>query len=189
MKKLIAGAFLSLTATSAAFAVPIQWAGNGHYYEYFAGPVTAQNAFALAQAMNFSGMQGYLATVTSASEDAFVSATVANGQLAWLGGSDAGFAVNDWHWINGPEAGQAFTYANWAPGEPNNCCNGEDFVHTNWSNGQWNDHGGPGNFGQANGYVVEFSAPTANAPEPTTLLLLGAGLMCAGLGRRLGRAA
>lgn len=191
MKKLLAGAFLSFAASSAAFAVPVQWtAGNGHWYEYIDDQVTAQTAFTQAQARTHLGLQGYLATVTSAAENEFVSAAIAEGLLAWLGGSDAGFALNDWHWINGPEAGQAFTYTNWGVGEPNNCCNGEDFIHTNFAGaGLWNDHGGPGNSGQVNGYIVEYSAATANVPEPATLLLLGAGLICAGLGRRMGRAA
>ncbi|HET6787179.1 MAG TPA: PEP-CTERM sorting domain-containing protein [Aquabacterium sp.] len=170
-----------------SFAAPVQWAGNGHWYEYIDTNLTWDDAFAAANASTFMGMSGYLATVTSEAENTFVSISVANGSLAWLGGSDAGAAVNEWTWRNGPEAGQAFTYANWLAGEPNNCCGGEDYVHTNFiSLAGWNDHGGPGNAGQANGYLVEYSAPV---PEPLSVLLTVSGLAVVGVStrRRRGR--
>jgi hypothetical protein len=156
---------------------------NGHYYLFVGTLVTAEEAFAAAAATSYLGQPGYLATVTSADENAFVSDTVAQGALAWLGGSDSGAAVNDWTWRVGPEAGQAFTYTNWSFGEPNNCCtsdhgSGEDYIHTNWDGvGTWNDHGSPGNWDQANGYVIEYGGVV---PESGTALMLLAGL--AGVG-------
>ena len=156
-----------------------QSGGNGHYYLFVGDAVTAQDAFAGAAARTYLGVQGYLATVTSAEENSFVSLTIANGAQAWLGGSDAGDTVNAWTWRVGPEAGQAFTYTNWSGGEPNNCCTGEDYLHTNWTGGGgWNDHGAPGNPGHVNGYVVEFSA--APVPEPATYALMLAGLAAVG---------
>lgn len=164
--------------TTAAQAVPTQWAGNGHWYEYISTPVAATEAFDAAAASSWSGMDGYLVTVTSAEENSFV-ADLAGGALAWMGGSDDGASVNDWTWRVGPEAGQAFTYTNWGGGEPNDCCGGENYVHINWGAlGFWNDHGGPANAGQVNGYVVEYSA--LPVPEPSALALWAAGL--AGLG-------
>lgn len=186
-KKSILAAVLGVLASSSAVAVPVQWvAGNGHWYEFVGTASTAQEAFAAAAAATFMGMPGYLATVTSADENTFVSSNVAGGALAWLGGSDAGAPVNVWTWRVGPEAGQAFTFTNWAGGEPNNCCGGEDYVHTNFGGlGRWNDHGAPGNAGQRNGFVIEYGPmPPPPVPEPASLALLGLGLAGVGLVRR-----
>lgn len=178
-------ALVLMAGTSVAQAVPTRWApgdgGNGHWYEFVDTWVTATEAFDLAAANHWMGQQGHLATVTSAGENSFV-ASLAGGQLAWLGGSDDGAAVNDWTWRAGPEAGQAFSYTNWNSGEPNNCCGGENYVHINWGGlGLWNDHGGPSSVGQSNGYLVEYSAPI---PEPTTALLWLAGLGALAAARR-----
>jgi hypothetical protein len=187
-------AALSLGFVAAASAAPVQWTvasgGNDHWYEFIAADVQGQafiwdEAFAASAASSFMGMQGYLATVTSQAEDRFVSATVADNQVAWLSGSDNG-NEGVWSWRAGPEAGQIFwnngvtlIYANWGSGEPNNCCGGESFLQTNFSGG-WNDHGGPGNAGQRNGYVVEYSQPRVQIPEPMTLALVLPALLAAG---------
>lgn len=174
-------------ATAAQAADPVQWTlgsgGNGHYYLYVDNNVTWQDALAAASTMTWAGLQGHLATITSAGEDNFAGATAAGGRLAWIAASDDGHE-GSWTWRAGPESGQALTYFNWSPGEPNNCCNGENYVHLNWgAGGSWNDHGGPGNnINQANGYLVEFSAPV---PEPTSALLSALGLGALVVRRRL----
>lgn len=175
LKPLLLAAGIAFAGSAAA--APTQWTiasgGNDHWYEFIDTSVDWNTAFAAANSSSHLGMGGYLATITSATENAFV-ANVAHGSLAWLGGSDSGAAINDWTWRNGPENGQAFTFTAWGGGEPNNCCGGEDYVHINWGGiGLWNDHGGPGNFWQVNGYVVEYSAPV---PEPETYAMLLAGL-------------
>lgn len=172
---------LGLALAGAAHADPTQWPDNGHWYEFVATPVLAPDAYTAAAATSWMGMTGYLATVTSAGENDFV-ANLAGGNLAWLGGSDDGNPVNSWTWRTGPEAGQPFGYTNWNSGEPNDCCGGENYLHTNWLGlGMWNDHGGPGNPGQANGYLIEYSAPV---PEPAAACLLAGGLATLLLRRR-----
>lgn len=175
----------------AANAAPVLWdsasGGNDHYYEFFDANVTWDDAFTAAQSVSFMGMTGYLATITSAGENRFASVTVAGGILAWLGASDAG-NEGTFTWRDGPENGQALTYTSWNSGEPNNCCGGENYLQTNFGAVMgWNDHGGPGNFGQLNGYLVEFSAP-GTVPEPASLaLVMAAALAGVGVSRRRNR--
>ncbi len=184
MKKLLASIALAGLA-STANAIPVEWAvadgGNGHFYHFVAGNFTWHQALDESSAMTANGWEGYLATVTSEAENNFLSNSVSN-QVGWLGGSDAGNALNDWTWRTGPEAGQSFTFTAWSSGEPNNCCGGEDYLQHNWVGNRWNDHGGPGNPGQRNGFFVEFSAPPI--PEPGTYALLLAGLGLVGVAAR-----
>ena len=111
---------------------------------------------------DFYGRTGYLATVTSATENDFVSTTL--GGRGWLGGADSRIE-GDWRWVTGPESnkdsgnGQIFwsgkglgaggksvdnAYTNWdrpsgdnPAGEPNSNGN-EDFVFLA-ANGRWFD--------------------------------------------------
>lgn len=197
LKQALIAAAAALALAGAASAAPIQWTvasgGNGHWYEFIDSNVDWNAAFAAANAATFMGMQGYLATATSAGENRFIAATVAGSNLAWLGGSDDG-SEGVWTWRNGPEAGQQFydtptanslMFTNWNPGEPNNCCGGENFLHVNFGVALgWNDHGGPGNPGQLNGYVIEYPALANGLPEPATWMLLLVPALLAGAAAR-----
>lgn len=172
MKRTTLAAALLLALSPVVASAQTQWAGNGNYYQFVSTSVDWQTAFNAANASSYLGLQGYLATITSDAENTF-AATVANGALAWLGGSDD-VVEGTWTWRNGPEAGQTFTYTNWNPGEPNNAGN-EDYVHMNFQRfGGWNDVPA----GYASGYLIEYSLSTV--PEPSTYALMAAGL--AGLG-------
>jgi len=92
-----------------------------------------------------------------------------------------------WRWISGPETGQLLTYFNWNSGEPNDVNGGEDYLQTNLAAlGRWNDHGGPGNASQQNGFVIEYAAAV---PEPEAYAMLLAGLLAVGAAVRRKKAA
>lgn len=94
--------------------------GNGHYYMAFKETVSWQAAKARCQEMG-----GYLATITSAEENAFV-ARLENAN-AWVGGK----LTNDsWTWITG----EKFSYDNWYPGRP---VGAWSFIHLNPGDGKF----------------------------------------------------
>ncbi|GAB4195816.1 MAG: hypothetical protein OHK0022_12840 [Roseiflexaceae bacterium] len=138
---------------------------NGNYYEYVAAPgISWTQAKAAAAGRKLFGLQGYLTTVASASENSFITSRF--GGQSWIAASDdltQGTVENYWIWTSGPEAGTLFAidgvgavesrYSNWAPGEPDNSSlTGENFAFLA-SNGQWSDYT---NNTFVNGYVVEY---------------------------------
>jgi hypothetical protein len=140
---------------------------NGHFYRPIATGATYTNAKTLSSQQTFKGQQGYLVTITSASEDAFIFANVPQASI-WFALTDE-VEEGKWRIDAGPEAGTLIKtangqtngnivgqYNNWAGGEPNNSGN-EDYAVTKWGGGsQWNDL--PNNFSCA--YVVEFGTWT-----------------------------
>ena len=140
---------------------------NGHFYRPISSGATYTNARTLSSQQTFKGQQGYLVTITSASEDAFIFANVPQASI-WFALTDES-VEGQWRIDAGPEAGTLIKtsngqtsgnivgqYNNWAGGEPNNSGN-EDYAVTKWGGGsQWNDL--PNNFSCA--YVVEFGTWT-----------------------------
>ena len=140
---------------------------NGHFYRPISSGATYINARTLSSQQTFKGQQGYLVTITSADEDAFIFANVPQSSI-WFALTDE-VVEGQWRIDAGPEAGTLIKtsngqlagniqgqYNNWAGGEPNNSGN-EDYAVTKWGGGsQWNDL--PNNFSCA--YVVEFGTWT-----------------------------
>jgi len=139
---------------------------NGHFYRPISTGATYTDARAAALNTTFKGQTGYLVTITSADEDAFIYNNVPQSQI-WFALTDE---VTEGRWVidAGPEQGTViktsngqFTgniqgqYNNWAGGEPNNSGN-EDYAVTKWNGTQWNDL--PNNFW--NPYVIEYGTWT-----------------------------
>ncbi|MFN9744899.1 MAG: PEP-CTERM sorting domain-containing protein [Betaproteobacteria bacterium] len=180
-------ASLAMTV-SVAQADPVQWAvsagGNGHWYEVVVAPqgVTWDEAAAASTARG-----GYLATLTSDSENAFVFALAdradawqalagsAFGEMRgpWLGGLQPPGSpepYGGWQWVNGEGP---FVYTNWLLA--NNLGGNEDVINFFglWGqrSAQWNDDSrAVSNIA----YVVEWT--TQPVPEPAAAAMLLAGL-------------
>src|SRR4051794_36220836 len=88
MKKILAALVILLSSTS-LWATPIYDSGSGHYYDViFVSGITWDNARAGALSNSYLGLQGHLATITSAVEDGFVGAAIAAAGAGefWAGG-------------------------------------------------------------------------------------------------------
>lgn len=192
MKKLLALAFslflvlsISIMTAKAGYAAPVQWSGNGHWYE--AVHVEAGiDWFAAKSAAEAKG--GYLATATSAEENTFLFNLISNASFwfnytdaslgPWLGAfqtSDQNGAGGNWQWLTG----EAWSYTNWASGEPNNYNPGLpgnadylEFLGRGHNNPAptWNDcHA----VLPIRGYIIEYDV----VPVPGAVLLFSSGLI------------
>jgi hypothetical protein len=147
---------------------------NGHFYR----PITTGTTYTAARTASllttFKEQTGYLVTITSASENAFIYANVPQTNV-WFAATDE---VIDGKWVidagpekgtvmktqNGQTAGNiAGVYNNWAGGEPNGGNHSEDYAVTNWG-GQstWNDLSNNWN----NPYIIEYG--TWSNPDDAT---------------------
>lgn len=197
-KLLIASVTVLLAAIGNANAAAVQWSssagGNDHWYEV----VAVRNGISWTAANAAAGAAGgYLATITSANENAFVFSLVDSPAFwnqqpggsnlgPWLGGyqtTDAGGAAANWAWVSG----EAFSFTNWSGGEPNNFLEPEDFLAFKClaSNGcradVWNDMPNDSLNSQfpdnpTIAYVVEYNRFGNQVPIPGTAILVLAGL-------------
>ena len=107
---------------------------NGHSYYLSDNSIAANwdGAFAVAESQG-----GYLASITSAEENAFIDNFSDSTISPLIGLSD--FDVNGvfvWH------SGEPYLYSNWIPGEPTGGVpTTHEYVHIQLANGGWNDVG------------------------------------------------
>lgn len=165
--------------------VSLNIGGKPHYYEYISATSGWEEANSAASSRTFFGMAGYLATITSAAENAFITAKLSGD--GWIGGSDDYRQINNvrgttytqqsetegnWYWVTGPEAGTLIStgnhspvvapggYMNWTAGEPNDAGNEHALQLYATVDGLWNDLYGPAGVA---GYVVEYGGYASDA--------------------------
>jgi hypothetical protein len=170
--------YIAVTATEnpvGYFYLP----SNGHFYRPISTGAFYNAAKTAAAATTFKGQPGYLVTITSADEDAFIYNNVPQSQI-WFALSDVA-QEGYWRIDAGPENGTliktangqfagniAGQYNNWAGGEPNNS-GGEHYAVTKWNGSQWNDL--PNNFSCP--YVIEYGTWTDPANQTFTDFFTG----------------
>jgi hypothetical protein len=199
-RAIVTGIVLVAVAVRAE-GVPVQWTSgpgaNNHWYEFKQGVTTWTNANAAAGALTHLGSPGHLATVTSQEEHNFVVALfsgILGSQFLgpWIGGfqspdqisPSAGFqwvTAETWSYTNF----RTFSISGCANPEPNDGdCSGtpvenndENHLHIYQpTSGSWLWNDAPDTYPDMPGYIVEFD-PAAPVPEPTTLTLVGTGLL------------
>lgn len=135
---------------------PVYHAASDTYYQLVLRPVPFESAAVAASQARFNGRVGRLAEPKSYSRDAFITATWGRQlERCWVGGvRPRSSLIRPWTWASN---GEAFSYTNWAKGQPDNAAGKEDrLVYWPGSlNGMsWNDLSK--NDTKARGYVIEF---------------------------------
>lgn len=159
---------------------PIQWTvkngGNGHFYEVVETSLSWSDAKDASEASTLHEVYGYLATVTSASENQFITELLADAGLGeyWIGGFQPDGSIEpdgNWQWVTTEE----FAYTNWNSSEPNNFLGDggpENYLvirNLSGMEGNWNDQYG---VELMVGYVVEYAVPI-----PSGFILLGSAIV------------
>lgn len=185
----------SLATRTIAFTLGTAVPYNGHFYEYVSlSSSSFTTAKSAASARSYFGLQGYLATVTSAAENNYIASKLFAD--AWMGASDEYSQINaatgattyanqtasegKWYWVTGPEKGTQFcngnypntlsvggSYINWNNGQPDNFINAEhygQFYGSSVPAGRWNDLALTD---LLNGYMCEYGGMPS---DPTVIL-------------------
>ena len=104
------------------FGDRVYYISDGGFPSYAAASAAADNYL------------GHIASINSAAENSWLVSTGGWSNGVMVGGNDVA-SEGSWVW----DSGEAWTYSNWAPGEPNNVgSQGEDYLQL-LSGGTWND--------------------------------------------------
>ena len=171
---------------AATYSILAEGSSGSSYYKVYSSsnPVSWDSARAIAKTTSYGGVAGYLANVTSQTENSFVTSllptTYWNG--AWIGASDS-TTEGTWRWADGPEAGSQITgYVNFAFGSYQDQ---EDYLQINGGNinpykGLWDDRNQvtePLNLfvveypNLVPTYVVSINSPSVNEGSTATFTL------------------
>jgi len=157
---------------------------NGHFYNYVSTLTAWSIAKLNAEAQIYLGLHGYLATITSQTENDFIKQKF--GSDAFIGASDAYDVINaasgsgiyatqaaatgKWYWVGGPvgEKGVQFStgntppvafggnYMNWTSGEPDNTGGSEHYCAMSASGANPGRWFDVPNTNNLLGYIVEY---------------------------------
>ena len=162
--------------------------GQAHFYQYNSAPSSGDSNYwkrakTAATTSTYGNLTGYLATITSAEENKFITrALLPSSGRTWLGGSDA-TTEGQWKWDAGtasPESSTA-SFSQTVANTTTSKASGSQYV--NWDFGQgiaasedhlsigntglWSDDIGTKNYG----YLVEYS-PATGTPDTTRRITL-----------------
>ncbi len=90
---------------------------NGRFYDVLTGTTSHADAVSRAASTTYNGMTGYLATINSMEEYAFIHWTMRAGSV-WLSGTDASIE-GTWKYSSSSLIGSNVVYGAWGIGEPN----------------------------------------------------------------------
>uniref|UniRef100_A0A3Q3RXU7 C-type lectin domain-containing protein n=1 Tax=Mastacembelus armatus TaxID=205130 RepID=A0A3Q3RXU7_9TELE len=108
-----------------------RWQKEGLHFGLFL--VLAQHRIKTTR--NCHTLGGNLAPVRDSQENGAFQNLIGQSKAAWIGGTDAQ-QEGKWRWTDGT----AFTYTNWAPGQPDNWQGNENCLHiTTEGRRFWND--------------------------------------------------
>lgn len=128
---------------------------NGNTYKFTSSSQTWEEAEAEAIQAG-----GHLVTINDRAEETWLRENFSKTEGLWIGINDAQ-QEGRFEWASG----EAVTYTNWAPGEPNNAGNFQDYGWLNYLGGQWDD-----NFNSSTLRGIIEIPGTTGGNEPTIIL-------------------
>lgn len=120
LKAVVIVFFVFVSSWAYADSLKTQNPTNGHLYQRFDSTMTWHEGKGYCETLG-----GYLATITSQSEQDFVYTNLisTSPNSVWLGGTDES-AEGTWTWVTGED----WNYSNWGGGEPNDYEGAEDYL-------------------------------------------------------------